>query len=278
MNHFPTTPAPSMFKQGAASIAVCASTLFCSSAIAVTPLQFQNLVPALYSFDSALALLGLRYGVDPLFPTFTSEGSVTDAGFSWATTGQYLGQSLNWTVAGSFDPGSSTLQWTGSGTYAGSPWVMDGTTQWLSPTDFAIKDSISIAGVPIIYSGALNNPGFNFGTMTPTSGGVDIKELETRHWYSFLFGTTTDGWVVSVEQNGVITVNVYTLAEDASKAGVTVDGGKPAGSIELGGTRYVKNGFVSNIPEPETWLLMLSSLGVLGWFRSRGQRGNAGSA
>lgn len=170
MNHFPTAPLPSVFKQGAAAIVACASTLFGADASAVTTLQFQNLVPAIYSFDSAFALLGLRYGVDPLLPTLTAEGNVTDAGFNWTTTGQYLGQSLHWSVNGSFDPGSSTLTWQGTGDYAGSAWAMDGTIQWPSPMDFAIKDSTSIGGVLTIYSGTFQNPDFNFGSLTLANG------------------------------------------------------------------------------------------------------------
>lgn len=68
----------------------------------------------------------------------------------------------------------------------------------------------------------------------------------------------------------MIVTNVYTLVDDASKAGVAVEGGKPTGSIELGGTRYVKNGFVSNIPEPSSLMLIMPSLGLLGWLTGRG--------
>jgi len=227
-------------------------------------LQTQNLVPAIYSFDSSLALLGLTYGVDPTFPAFKAAGTITDAGFTWSTSGQYLTRPLALSVTGVFDPNANALDWSGSGSYAGLPWAMDGRTEWPSPDVFAIRDSIAIDGVLAMNSGGVNAPASNTGSLE-TDDSVTFHIEASKHTIKVGRRTRTvrDRYLVSVDAKGNITNRYRLEAQDdriEGRTGVTVGGGSGS-RVNFAGRTWVKIGVVT--PEPATLTLTMLGVGVL---------------
>lgn len=232
--------------------------------------QLQNLVPAFYSLDHSLAVLGMVFGADPALPVFSASGTVDDTGFTWSTSGTYLGQPLALSAGGTFDPATNAVNWEVTGSYAGRAWETDGETSWLSPTDFAIKDSTTIGGLLANVSGTGVTPEFNFGTST-TVGDVQRFQMIDRST-TYLFGFIpisssewTSGWETIVTlPDGTVTINTLSEIRDADKVGVTVDGGKPAGTIDFGGRRWNKSTItIRPVPEPATWATMLLGFGFV---------------
>ena len=254
------------------SVALVAMSLVASApAQAATSAFLKNVVPAIYSYDSSMALLGLQYGIDPTFPVLVADGFIDSSGFNWSTTGLYLGSTVTWSQSGIFDAASDSTTWSGTGSYMGHSWTMAGVTAWTSDTDFLITDSISFDGALNLYSSdAFGAPGSNAGTISGAEGSsIEIEELKTSHWYNWFGGHTTDGWVVRLDENGKIKSNVYTLAEDGTTVGVTAKlAGGLDGHVTFGGGKFVKAGFdtsdKSGEPEPSSWALMLGGFGLVG--------------
>lgn len=242
--------------------------------------QQKNVVSALYSFDSILAFTGLAFGVDPAAPAFAMSGSVNDAGFAWSVATTYKGEAFAFSAAGTFDDLNGLTNWSGIGSLGSASLASAGVTSWLDESHFSIMDSTSVDGTPVLWSiDSLGQPGANFGTMDINGEPVApefhvrddwtvIRELETRHFMSWLFGPVTDGWLVTVSDDGKITRNVYGLAKEGTTVGVSVGlkGGVPiaGGQINFGGQTLTKVGFISNVPEPSSWALMVLGFGTVG--------------
>jgi hypothetical protein len=125
-----------------------------TGSVHAVPLEIttKNLLSAINSELNAIELLGIVYGIDPSLPNLFTTGTFTASGFSWNTTGTYFNSPLNLQATGFYTPATDSLNWTGSGTYAGGTWSLAGEVRWFPDNAFQIRHVQSIFGlvVPVL--------------------------------------------------------------------------------------------------------------------------------
>ncbi len=243
----------------------------------------KNQLPALASFDYAQELLGLAYGIDPAFPTFTANGTISSGGFSWTSTGTtYLGSPVDWTASGSFNPATNSIHWSGDGTYLGLTWSLLGDVTWLSDADFQIAHDYSILdplGQSRIFTSTPDGaPAFDAGTFAdqPTTFTYTVPNSKTT---SILFGlfksTESDTQTITISA-GTIFEDTVTVTNDTTKAGVQVTGG--GGTLDSGGGSFSKKTTIRPVPEPSTITVLLPAVAAIFavlWKANRKREGTA---
>lgn len=213
----------------------------------------KNQLPALLSFDYGAALLGLEYGIDSTNPDLTATGTITESGFSWTGGGNYLSNTVTWTVAGTYDTVNDSLHWTGTGNYLSETWSIFGDIQWLSSTDFEVAHQYWIG---TIGENGVETDGSDAGTTTiiPTSK-ITHEIIYSKTRRHKLLGTKgyVDKVTVTVD-GGIITENKLEIHEGKKVVGVNIV--NKSGTITLEGGAFTKTVKVKPIPEPATVLLL----------------------
>ncbi|TCV88130.1 hypothetical protein [Sulfurirhabdus autotrophica] len=247
------------------SVVIFVAHVSISIAGPITPV-LENTLPAFLSFDTAIGVLGYKYGVDPSYPSLTAVGNIDESGFVWTVSGSnYNGLSLFLSASGAYDSTNHSTSWVGTGSYDGQSWTMEGISQWISSTDFQVSDSLSIGGTLITYtSDTVGNPSWDSGTFTDPTSKITYKEISSSHWYNPFSWWTVDGLDVEITTDGKIANDTYTV----TKGGTTVGGGgikvgpvaAGGGFITFNGGTYSKVVQITPILEPSSSILLLVGL------------------
>lgn len=258
----------------AVAFAVVISLLAPQLATAEAPLapSIKNGLASIYTYDHAIAFLGLQFGVDPAVPLIPVSGVFGEGGFSWLSTGSYLGASYDFKVTGTYDAPTDTVSWNGSGYYGGVLWAFEGASRWTAADSFSTTDNIAFDGVAQMYSSDLSgNSASNTGNCATLTPNVVRCSEDSRGWWKRLFGSspTVDRWDLIITTPGSITVNTELLIDNGSGVGVivaleTLRGVDASIKLTDNGYSWLKTTVVTTIPEPETSTLLLAGLGAIG--------------
>lgn len=236
-----------------------------SSVAQAAPLtdQQRNIVPAILSFDYAVAALGLGFGIDNSFPSQIADGLITDTGFNWTASGVYQGSAFQWTSSGTYDVATNSLSWSGSGNYSNSIWSLDGDINWTSDKDFSIAHQTTI-----LLDGNYNSDvtvGRDQGTVKPSIDESDIEyeiERSKHRFWGFLWNVDDGVDKVKVKvKGGKIIENNLTIKKDSTGVGVNVK--LVGGTFTIDKNEFHKETKIQPVPEPSSTLTLLA-LGTLG--------------
>ena len=254
---------PNLFKRNLVSVIVVGTSLSLVSSVAqAAPItdQQRNIVPAILSFDYAVAALGLGFGIDNSFSNQIADGLITDTGFNWTASGIYQGSAFQWTSSGTYDVATNSLSWSGSGNYSNSIWSLDGDINWTSDKDFSIAHQTTI-----LVDGNYNSDvtvGRDQGTVKPTISASSIKyEIErSKHsFWGFLWDIDDGIDNVTVSVDGKIIENNLTIKKESTGVGVNVK--LVGGTFTIDNNEFHKETKIEPVPEPLTILGSMAALG-----------------
>jgi hypothetical protein len=255
-----------MIKKKLMNIIGCFIAIFFTLPLSVHAISIveKNQLPAILSFDYSAELLGLEYGVDLIKPDLTVRGTITESGFDWTVSDEYLGNTVAWTSWGIYDKPNDSLHWEGSGSYVGETWSMSGDIEWLSDTEFLVAHQYWI-GIP--WENGVETDGWDTGTVHMSKLTYEIVRSKT--WRHKLFGLEgyVDNVIVTID-DGKITENKLEIHKGKKEVGVSIK--NMGGTVTIDGGSFTKTIKVEPIPEPSSLLLLGPGLAGLVWFRKRG--------
>ena len=138
--------------------------------------------------------------------TYTLDTDTGSFSYSQVPGQTYLGQAFSLSGFGTYDPATTTFNWTDSGEFGSAAWSGSGQMQWTGDDPYAFSNiSVTIAGVPCLIGGTLNcTP---TGPSTGTSTGqmsVCISPGATRT-YDVTDKYTPGKWSVIASSGATIT-------------------------------------------------------------------------
>jgi hypothetical protein len=242
-------------------LAVAPGTPPCSGA-SLTPTQ-ENLTTL--SIASSNDLLNLAAFLPPgqAATTLQGSGSISSSGWSWTTTGTYLGSALALSYAGSFDSSTDTSSWTATGTYGTAAWSSAGSANFQTG-QFAASGTLGDPD-PFTVSLSLTVDTQGGGWTVGVNGSGSNKHDTSTYEAQFKYSSTSDSW------SGTASYDVKILKEEDLKLTV----GYEAKGANAGTTTATIS--LKQLPEPSSWYLLgVGLVGLLGFGcrcgTDRGQR------
>jgi hypothetical protein len=230
--------------------------------------QEKNLVPALYTFSECAGALGLFYGIDPITPDITMQGTFNNTGFGWQSSGQYHGSPFSWSVTGTYDAGTDKTNWTGAGTYEGLEWTMSGSCQWPTEIDFLYtSDLLADSEYELVTAEPVAGTLTSVNPITTGGNTIKIKVNFSKHQKRILK-------IIPVKSEDVPDdVEVSTTEGTVTKAEVNFNGGTSKASVngkggEVSSSAGTMELTVQVVP-PEPASVLFVALGSLAMIRRR---------
>lgn len=194
-------------------------------------------------------------------------GTVNSSGWSWQSTGTYLGQSLSLSSNGTFNPATNTGSWSSNGTLGGKSWSstgsfrLDPAQSLLDVAEFGFIKGLEFDREIVQKIALLSLPPKYITTYYPTINGIRIGPKRTVT-EKLLFPDKPIVQKLALERVAPPPYDRFV---------VDLEGTLYQG--ELSGTA-----FVAPVPEPPAWILLsLGMTGLVGFygFKKAGKKEDA---